>query len=153
MKKSFSFIFLILIAVLIAVILIIKLLDNSSPVGNQKACINNKCFEIELAKTPEERARGLMYREYLQENKGMLFIFTEEAIYPFWMKNTLIPLDIIWINSNEEIIYIASNVLPCKEQCSSINPNDNALYVLEVNANLSEKYNFNIGDKVEFKNQ
>ena len=65
------------------------------------------------------------------------------------MKNTLIPLDIIWINKNKEIVFISHNTQPCKETCVSINPNSSALYVLEINANLSNQYDFGIKDKVK----
>ena len=72
------------------------------------------CFQVELARTESERDQGLMYRKELDKNKGMLFIFDKEGIYPFWMKNTLIPLDMIWIDSNNKIVFIAQNVQPCK---------------------------------------
>ena len=61
-------------------------------------CFENNCFEVELALTLIEKGRGLMYREYLEENKGMLFVFDKEEKRSFWMKNTFIPLDIIWLN-------------------------------------------------------
>ncbi|MCX5886806.1 MAG: DUF192 domain-containing protein [Proteobacteria bacterium] len=53
-------------------------------------CINDHCFQVELAVTPDARARGLMFRKHLDKDRGMLFIFEEEDIHPFWMKNTLL---------------------------------------------------------------
>jgi len=106
---------------------------------------------VELAVTPEEKAKGLMHREYLDENKGMLFIFEDEKAPSFWMKNTLIPLDMIFINSDNKIVDILI-AEPCKKDpCKSYMPKADAKYVLEVNAGFSERHNANIGDEVSLK--
>lgn len=126
---------------------------------NGSTMLTMNCFEVELAQTAAEWAKGLMFRESLDAGKGMFFIFKNEEIYPFWMKNTLIPLDIIWINENKEIVFIAENVLPCPpagetgktEICPSINPNNKtAKYVLEINGGFARKLGLKIGDKAEF---
>lgn len=119
----------------------------------KQVCFKDNCFNVELAKTAEERSRGLMFRESLDSDKGMLFIFDKEGEYPFWMKNTLIPLDIIWINAKEEVVFISDNTQPCKEEfpCLSINPGKNAKYVLEVNGGVAEKIGLKIGDKISIK--
>jgi hypothetical protein len=117
-----------------------------------QVCFKNNCFLVELARTSEERNRGLMFREKLEQNRGMLFIFEEESIYFFWMKNTLIPLDIIWINKNREVVLINENTQPCQENlCPSINPEKAAKYVLEIKAGISQKINLRVGDTLEFK--
>lgn len=117
-----------------------------------QVCFERNCFSVELAKTAQQQEQGLMFRESLESNQGMLFIFESLGNYPFWMKNTLIPLDIIWINSNQEIVFISRNTSICKEEpCQSINPNKEAKYVLEINAGISEEINLNIGDKLELK--
>jgi uncharacterized membrane protein (UPF0127 family) len=114
-----------------------------------KACFRNYCFEIELAITPAEMSRGLMFREKLDYNKGMLFVFGEEGKYRFWMKNTLIPLDIIWINKNGEVVFVSENALPCKDSfCPSIEPTQDAKYVLEVNGGTVGKIGLGRGDKM-----
>jgi len=106
---------------------------------------------VELAVTPEEKAKGLMHREYLDENKGMLFIFEDEKAPSFWMKNTLIPLDMIFINSDNKIVDILV-AEPCKKDpCKSYTPKADAKYVLEVNAGFSERHNAAIDDEVSFK--
>ncbi|MFH1036529.1 MAG: DUF192 domain-containing protein [Patescibacteria group bacterium] len=113
-------------------------------------CFNENCFKIELAKTPEEKARGLMFRENLDQDKGMLFIYGEEENLPFTMRNTKIPLDIIWINGNEEIVFVSENSQPCHtEVCPSINPEKSAQYVLEINGGIAEKIGLEIGNKIE----
>ena len=118
-----------------------------------KVCINNSCYIVGLAKTPDERARGLMYKKTLDKNSGMLFVFPVEKEYSFWMRNTFIPLDIIWINKDKEIVHIKDNALPClSEPCEYYSPNAEALYVLEINAGESGKFLFEEGDKVEFRN-
>ncbi|UCD03429.1 MAG: DUF192 domain-containing protein [Candidatus Aenigmatarchaeota archaeon] len=113
-------------------------------------CFNNdeKCFLVEIVSKPEDRARGLMERENLDPNRGMLFSFGEEGRYSFWMKNTKIPLDIIWINGDGEVVFIKRNAQPCppEGECNSIDPTADAFYVLEVNAGAAE--NITVGDRV-----
>ena len=111
--------------------------------------INSKTFDVEISDSTVERAQGLMFRKMLDDNSGMLFIFPNSDKHSFWMKNTFIPLDIIWIDENLEIVYIHENVQPCKEVCNSITPDKDAKYVLEINAGLLEKYGIEIGEKVE----
>ena len=93
-----------------------------------------------------------MYRTELDKDKGMLFIFDKEGIYPFWMKNTLIPLDMIWIDSSNKVVFISQNVQPCKSLiCPVIIPSASAKYVLEINAGICEELGLKIGDEVEIK--
>ncbi len=109
------------------------------------------CFQVEVVQTPTDRARGLMFRESLGREQGMLFIFSEEREHSFWMKNTLIPLDIIWINSAKEVVFIAEGAQPClDENCETIVPNAKARYVLEVNAGAAAERGIRIGDRVDF---
>jgi hypothetical protein len=109
----------------------------------------NKIFAVELATTNEERQKWLMFRESLDENKWMLFIFDKEWYYSFWMKNTLIPLDMIWITdaSWESKVVDVQTAQPCEvENCPSFRPAWNALYVLEINAWLAKKYDIKVWD-------
>lgn len=125
----------------------------------QKVCFLDKCFNVELADSHEKREIGLMNRSYLRANDGMLFVFEEENYYSFWMKDTLISLDIIWVNSNQEIIYIKEKALPCnlfqnnfnQKECEIIIPNSKAKYVLEINAGLVNELNLSLGDVIHFK--
>ncbi len=115
----------------------------------QKICFNNNtCVLLEIADSEFSRARGLMFREELPEKSGMLFIFSAEGIYSFWMKNTLIPLDIIWLDKDLRVVYIKSFVPPCKSyDCPSYNPEVKAQYVLEVNAGFCDFHQIKINDK------
>jgi len=116
----------------------------------RKVCFKNNCFDVELAITDEEQMQGLMFRKSLARNRGMLFIFKEEEMSSFWMKNTLIPLDIIWINENKEAVFISENTQPCKEDsCFSIAPDKKAKYVLEINAGISKEIGLKVGDRLE----
>ena len=109
---------------------------------------NGVHVNIEIADTFDERQSGLMFRDHLDENDGMLFIFDEEGYYPFWMKNTLIPLDMIWISEDLRVVDIL-HANPCKQDpCKSYKPSGNAKYVVEVNQNFTTKNNINIGDKL-----
>ncbi|MDD5146456.1 MAG: DUF192 domain-containing protein [Candidatus Pacebacteria bacterium] len=113
----------------------------------KKVCFGGNCFRVELAQTEAERNKGLMFRDKLGPDRGMLFIFEQEGLYPFWMKNTLIPLDMIWINQNKEVVFIVENVQPCVQDfCPSINPDINASYVLELNAGTANKIGLKVGD-------
>ncbi len=104
---------------------------------------------VEIADTDEEQRTGLMNRESLGEYEGMLFIFEDSRERTFWMKNTLIPLDIIFISEDFEIINI-ERAEPCeKDPCTLYKSNGNAMYVLEVNEGFSEKSNINVGNSVE----
>ena len=96
--------------------------------------INEKIIFVEVVITPEERQRGLMERELLQEDNGMLFVFSEEGVYSFWMKNMEISLDIILINADGNVVYFVKDAPPCVQSpCQTYSPNADALYVLEVN--------------------
>jgi hypothetical protein len=115
-----------------------------------KICFKNNCFEVELAITDEEQMLGLMFRKSLDQNRGMLFVFREEGMHSFWMKNTFIPLDIIWINKQTEIIFISENTQPChQDTCPSIAPDKKAKYVLEINGGISKEIGLKVGDSAE----
>ena len=117
-----------------------------------KVCFQDFCFEVEIAKTAAERKQGLMFRKTLDENKGMLFDFGKQGKYSFWMKNTLIPLDIIWLNKDREVVFIKNNVQPCSEEkCESTMPDKEAIYVLEINAGMADKIGLSIDAKMIFE--
>jgi len=133
MKKKY------LIALCIISILFLGGVFRYALAPSPQICCNWLCFDLELAQTDEEREQGLMQRNYLEGNKGMLFIFSDEGIYPFRMKNTLIWLDIIRLDSNFQIVDI-QEAIPCREEpCSSYVPSFKAQYVLEINQGISTK--------------
>lgn len=117
-----------------------------------KLKIKNSDYQIEIASTPSQQSAGLSNRSKLCPNCGMIFPFSKPGVLPFWMKDTLIPLDMIWINSDSQIVDI---------QTASPQPNVNltqlkiyqnqktAQYVLELNAGDSAKLNLKVGDKID----
>ncbi len=106
--------------------------------------------DVEIARTQEELSRGLMDRPTLGENEGMLFIFSDSAPRSFWMRNTLIPLDIIFISSETKIVKILTAVPCTSEKCPLYDSELPAQYVLEVNAGFVEKHGIREGDLVGF---
>jgi uncharacterized membrane protein (UPF0127 family) len=108
----------------------------------------NITFNVEVAKTIEERRTGLMYRKKLLNNEGMLFIFPREKIIQLWMKNTYIPLDVIFISENKVIVDIKKNMEKLSE--TIVKSKVKSRYALEFNAGLINKLDIEIGDKVLF---
>lgn len=105
-------------------------------------------LDIEIADDEYSTQTGLMYRHSMAENQGMLFVFKDLRQRSFYMKNTEIPLDIIYLNSEKEIVSIQKNAKPFDE--TSLPSETVSQYVLEVNAGLSEKWNLEKNDKIEY---
>lgn len=117
-----------------------------------KVCVDKYCFMTELAVTLDERQQGLMGRKHLEQNEGMLFVGEREKKHAFWMKDMLIPLDLIWINKNKEIVYISQNKQPCQQAgCKAISPSVKSYYVLEINSGESSRLGLTIGDQVSIE--
>lgn len=106
-------------------------------------------LDIEIADNEYETQTGLMYRSQLGLSQGMLFIFPDMQMRSFYMKNTKIPLDIIYINDQLEIVSFQKNAKPFDE--TSLPSDAPAKYVLEINAGLSDSWQLEVDDKIEFK--
>jgi len=116
-----------------------------------KVCLGKSCLKVELAQTPEEHTKGLMSRDSLDADSGMLFVFQGDGVYSFWMNGTRIPLDMIWIDRDRRIVFIEENARPClPEDCRFITPSASARYVLEVNAGTAERMGMKTGDGLDF---
>ncbi|ARV09114.1 hypothetical protein BTO05_05485 [Winogradskyella sp. PC-19] len=107
-----------------------------------------KELDIEIADDEYQTQTGLMYRDSMEDNQGMLFIFPNEAPRSFYMKNTRIPLDIIYISADSTIVSFQKNAKPFDE--TSLPSNAAAKFVLEINAGLADTWQLQIGDKVDF---
>jgi len=143
--KTIIFICLAIIVIIFWILLFPKRLNQ--PIVS----FENKIFQVELAQTDAERQQWLMYRESLDEDKGMLFVFPDEWIHSFWMKNTLISLDMIRINEIDwkNRVVDVKTAVPCTtDECDIYSPNWESKYVLEINAWLAEKYNINAWDLI-----
>ena len=110
--------------------------------------------QVEIADTPSKFSQGLMYRTYLAKEHGMLFKFPYSKAWAFWMKNTLIPLDIIWLNENKRVIYFLDKVQPCinSSECPLYSPlnTNKAKYVLELGAGERERLHIQLKQKLHF---
>jgi uncharacterized membrane protein (UPF0127 family) len=108
-------------------------------------------INVEVAQSAGERAKGLMYREGISEESGMLFIFDSEDKHSFWMKNMSFPIDIIWIDSNFRIVDITMSAVPCMvESCTMYSPGVPARYVLEVQSDFVSGNGVEFGDVIGF---
>ncbi len=106
-------------------------------------------LDIEIADTDFDTETGLMYRNSMENNQGMLFVFDDESERFFYMKNTKIPLDLIYINANKNIVSFQKNAKPFDE--SSLPSKAPAKYVLEVNAGLVDTWKLSVGDSILFR--
>lgn len=113
-----------------------------------KEGVVTRTIDIEIADNAYERETGLMYRKSLGENQGMLFIYSNEAPRSFYMKNTYIPLDLIFYSRDSAVVSIYENAVPLTE--TSIPSNFPAQYILEVNAGKAGDWNIEEGDKIKF---
>ena len=139
MKKNWWLIIILVVALIVTFPYVFK---KTKP----QVIINDKTFNIELAKTSAELTKGLSNRDYLAPDAGMLFIFSKTDIWPFWMKDTRIPLDIIWIQNNK-IVDITTLQPQNGDNIPEYSPKEKANYVLEINADSG----FKVGDKVKIK--
>ena len=104
-------------------------------------------FDVEIADTPETRARGLMFRDSMDADHGMLFLFDRADPQAFWMKNTHIPLDILYFDENYKLVSMQERVPPCRSDPCSVYPSTGpAKYVLELNSGTAEKLGVKAGD-------
>jgi len=106
-------------------------------------------IKIEIADTDAKREKGLMFRKSMGSDQGMLFVFTEERRQSFWMKNTHIPLDIIFVNANKQIVHVAENTEPYS--LKGIPSFEYAQFVVEVNAGYCKRYGVRVGGEINYK--
>ena len=115
-----------------------------------RICFHQHCFTVDIADTAETRARGLMFRDHLPEDHGMLFVFPSDGVRAFWMKDTLIPLDMIWLDKDLRILHLEENVQPCEhDPCPSYRSARPARYVLELNAGTAREIGLKPGDVMQ----
>jgi uncharacterized membrane protein (UPF0127 family) len=113
---------------------------------------NGHVVAVEIAFDDETRAQGLMYRDRIREGTGMLFLFPQDEVYSFWMKNTIIPLDMIWIATDGTVVDVKSHVPPCQgDPCPNYTPAGKARYVLEVGAGVAGQQSLTRGSRVRIE--
>lgn len=166
-RKSINRIFIVALVALIAVVTIFIMnqekneqgfiVEKSSPTFKKEGELmfldgatsdTLATIDIEIADTDQKTVQGLMYRSSMPQNAGMLFLMKTEREQGFWMRNTYIPLDMIFVNSNMEIVTIHRNTTPMRED--SYFSTAPALYVVEVNGGFTHNNNINEGDIIDF---
>ena len=106
-------------------------------------------YAVELARTPEEQAQGLMFRESLGERRGMIFLFSDASPHQFWMKNTMIPLDIVWLDGSGRVLFVSADTPPCRaDPCPNYGPEIPAPIVLEIAGGLAAKERVVVGSTI-----
>ena len=102
----------------------------------------------------EDMMRGMMFRDSVAPDHGMLFIHGSPGNYKYWMYQVRIPLDIIWMNRLHEVVEISANTPPCKEKnasnCPNFGGNQPAMFVLELGGGMAQKYGIQVGNRIEF---
>jgi uncharacterized membrane protein (UPF0127 family) len=106
-------------------------------------------ISVEIVDTPEERQLGLMYRASMEENHGMWFVFEDAQPYAFWMKNTLIPLDMVFVDSNMQVVDIIKADSCLEDPCKTYTPKAAAKFVLELNQNFTDRAGVKVGNMVK----
>ncbi|MGE0039892.1 MAG: DUF192 domain-containing protein [Vicinamibacterales bacterium] len=131
----------------------LAVLQAVAPVGTATFADGTR-VSLEVVATEEARMRGLMFRERLAPDSGMVFVFPQAGFYPFWMKNTLIPLDMIWLDASRTVVAVAASVPPCTaDPCPSYPPLAggrpvDALYVIELASGSARRLGIVPGQKV-----
>ncbi|SDZ30794.1 hypothetical protein SAMN04487939_13614 [Lysobacter sp. yr284] len=120
--------------------------------GNSWVEVGGERFQVEVAKTREERASGLMFRERMAAGRGMVFVHDSEDLQAYWMKNTRIPLDILYFDARRRLVSQQRNVPPCSagDRCPPYPSEAPAKYVLELNAGQAEKLKLETGAEMKF---
>jgi hypothetical protein len=143
---------IIIISIIIGLIVIFIFFRKSSntELNTTKITLKNKDYQIEIARNSSQKATGLSNRKDLCSNCGMIFIFNKDGALPFWMKDTLIPLDMIWINSQGRVTdIITATEIKSLKLLQNTQP---AQYVLELNANEAQKIDLKVGDIISLPN-
>jgi uncharacterized membrane protein (UPF0127 family) len=131
--------------------LLLLLLSTSSCMSSEpRVRLGGEWFSVELATTPKDQSLGLMFRDSMPDNHGMLFIFPTEARRSFWMKNTRIALDIFYFDEELKLVSVSENTPPCRvQQCPGYPSDGPARYVLELNAGKAQQLGVAVGDPLE----
>ena len=120
--------------------------------GEPSVELGGKTFSVEIADTSEKQALGLMFRDSMPADAGMIFIFPNEAPRSFWMKNCRIPLDIMYFDKDMKMVSVSANTPPCRvERCPSYPSSGPAMFVLELNGGVASELGVGPGDQLTLK--
>ena len=128
---------------------IVIIICSACSVGGPSVELAGKRFKVEVADTRDKQSLGLMFREVMPADQGMLFIFPGEAPRSFWMKNTRIPLDILYFDGQLNLVSFSLDTPPCRtEQCPGYPSGVPVRYVLELNAGTASELGVVVGDRL-----
>lgn len=131
-------------------LLLAWLLTASVQAAEITAHLGDHPLQLELALDESSRMRGLMFREHLAPDHGMLFVFDDDREREFWMKNTLIPLDILFFDAKGRLIAMQLNAQPCRQsRCPGYPSHQPARYVLELNAGSAQRLDLQLGEQLQ----
>ena len=123
--------------------------------GQTRIRVKTLDVTAEIAASDKDKKKGLSDRESLPISEGMLFVYDKLAIYTFWMKDVQFPIDIIWIDKDKKIVYIAQNAQPepdrSDDELKRYRPGAESQYILEINAGLADAHNLQVGNTVDFE--
>lgn len=139
----------------IVLLVVVAATASACRAGDPWVEVGGERFYVEIAADETTRSRGLMFRESLADNAGMLFIFPREAPRAFWMRNTRIPLDILYLDSQLRIVSMSLDTPPCRNRqgrCPNYPSGAPARYVLELNAGTAERLGVGRGDRIRVGN-
>lgn len=138
--------------VIVCILAAVPALGFEARARTDQVCFEDHCFDVEVVTKPVDMAKGLQLRRALPQDAGMLFVFPQMGRHSFWMKDTLIPLDIIWLDHAHRVVYIHRDTPPCtQDPCAVYTPPAEALYVLELNAHRARDLNIQEGNLLGFK--
>lgn len=137
-----------------AVLAMLTLLAGCDPPGPRVVIVApdksiRATIAVEIVNTPQQRELGLMYRRHMDENAGMLFVFPAAQPLKFWMKNTFLPLDMLFADDSGAIVGIVANAVPFSE--NQVGPDAPSKYVVEVNGGFAARHTIQQGDRLEFR--
>lgn len=123
---------------------------NIGPAVSFNAAKGHFYYSVDIADTFDERKQGLMWRKSLGKYNGMLFIFDDEAARRFWMKNTLIPLDMVFMDKDYHVVRVVKQAQPCtKDPCDVMGSDKPAKFVLEINGGMADEMGLKEGDTAQ----
>ena len=126
--------------------------DSVAPMSTSWVELHGHRYAVEIARTSAQRERGLMFRDHLEQKRGMLFIHDVQEPLAYWMKNTLIALDIFYFDADRRLVSVSKRTPPCTlgDNCPPYRSDGPALYVLELNAGAADRLHVKKGDRLTF---
>jgi len=141
-KLIFVSIFILVLLILVPKYFITEKTDTVSN-GLTSFIYNEKIIQLEIAKTEEEKIKGLSGRNYLEKNKGLLFVYDDLDFYGIWMKEMSFPIDIIWMDEDYRVVTVTENVSP-DTYPTVFYPDKKSKYIIELNAGISKEIDLNV---------